>query len=474
MPFLQVFSAVSSAQQSAFSPATNIGFQGQLTPFNPIDAVPTSTNFQSSFFGAPTIQGTNFPQTTSFRQQQNFGIGSTAFLGTPQFQTTPQIQNQVFTPSNTIQGQANSFSDLSLGASLGLGINTPLLSTPQLNDPSQANCYSRTCDQLIVGRTLPYSRALEIIQDELYLEAADFNIIRRRKKRKVQDFFQDYYVDQMELKHDIVKRQTQSNVTMTSITPSMNQIMQDPRPILAVGLLFGALATAFLQPDTVAPPAEPPQGQAQPPQPPQPPVPTGPPIFNVQPPLGQAPAGQPQPGEPGGGAPPLPTNPTAQEALTNVPADGVAVAVFPPVTRPRTRDAVCVIYSESDEASIRAAGFDPPQTRKQRRFKRGVMNRLYRRFIASPLSRLRRRLFVRRGRSRASSSLYSDGSGNGNVVEVERLFGIACRVKFTERCTLGVTCDLNGNRINNRRQGTGQDFQSDAPSECRTEFTGCN
>ncbi len=37
----------------------------------------------------------------------------------------------------------------------------------------------QTCDQTITGRNLGYNRALEIIQNEEYLSAADLDIIRR-------------------------------------------------------------------------------------------------------------------------------------------------------------------------------------------------------------------------------------------------------------------------------------------------------
>ncbi len=40
-------------------------------------------------------------------------------------------------------------------------------------------CYVQTCDQTITGRQLGYTRALEIVQNEEYLEAADTDLIRR-------------------------------------------------------------------------------------------------------------------------------------------------------------------------------------------------------------------------------------------------------------------------------------------------------
>ena len=43
-----------------------------------------------------------------------------------------------------------------------------------------AQCLNRTCDQLIVGRNLPYSRVTRIILSQEYLDAADLDAIRRR------------------------------------------------------------------------------------------------------------------------------------------------------------------------------------------------------------------------------------------------------------------------------------------------------
>ncbi len=48
-------------------------------------------------------------------------------------------------------------------------------------DESNQRCYVQTCDQTITGRNLLYSRALEIVQDEEYLTAADLDIIRRHR-----------------------------------------------------------------------------------------------------------------------------------------------------------------------------------------------------------------------------------------------------------------------------------------------------
>ena len=44
----------------------------------------------------------------------------------------------------------------------------------------QDGCFVRTCDQIITGRNLRYGRVLQIVQNEEYLDDADFDIIRRR------------------------------------------------------------------------------------------------------------------------------------------------------------------------------------------------------------------------------------------------------------------------------------------------------
>ena len=46
--------------------------------------------------------------------------------------------------------------------------------------------HSRKCDQQITGRNFQYSNALEIIQDESYLDGADFDDIRARRYLKKQ------------------------------------------------------------------------------------------------------------------------------------------------------------------------------------------------------------------------------------------------------------------------------------------------
>ncbi|TRY70696.1 hypothetical protein TCAL_16353 [Tigriopus californicus] len=56
----------------------------------------------------------------------------------------------------------------------------PLVQAPQ-PDLSSDDCLERVCDQIITGRDLTYERALEILQDEEYLDATDFDVVRRHR-----------------------------------------------------------------------------------------------------------------------------------------------------------------------------------------------------------------------------------------------------------------------------------------------------
>ena len=60
--------------------------------------------------------------------------------------------------------------------------------------PDQSNCNVQTCDQTVTGRQLPYGRALQIVQEEQYLEEVDLDIIRRRRvKRQVGVTFMNFF-----------------------------------------------------------------------------------------------------------------------------------------------------------------------------------------------------------------------------------------------------------------------------------------
>merc|ERR1712226_824934 len=63
-------------------------------------------------------------------------------------------------------------------------VNQPLDDFLQQPPAPNQECYIRQCDQIITGRNLLYSRALEIVQNEDYLSEADLDLIRRRYKRQ--------------------------------------------------------------------------------------------------------------------------------------------------------------------------------------------------------------------------------------------------------------------------------------------------
>merc|ERR1712223_250 len=56
---------------------------------------------------------------------------------------------------------------------------------------SLAGCFVQTCDQTITGRNFEYDRALEIIEEEEYLEDVDFDDIRRLRRADV-NYFEIY------------------------------------------------------------------------------------------------------------------------------------------------------------------------------------------------------------------------------------------------------------------------------------------
>ncbi len=65
--------------------------------------------------------------------------------------------------------------------------------------------FSQTCDQSITGRNFQYSRALQVIQSEEYLDDVDFDIIRRSdtnyaedlKVARVQSHLEDFDPDSL-------------------------------------------------------------------------------------------------------------------------------------------------------------------------------------------------------------------------------------------------------------------------------------
>ena len=68
----------------------------------------------------------------------------------------------------------------------------------------------RRCDQIISGRNLAYSRALEIIQEEEYLDEEDFDEIRYKRNLRVKTEFRKKHAKVFErVKRPRTKRQTE-------------------------------------------------------------------------------------------------------------------------------------------------------------------------------------------------------------------------------------------------------------------------
>ena len=157
-------------------------------------------------------------------------------------------------------------------------------------EPNQ-ECYIRQCDQIITGRNLLYSRALEIVQNEDYLSEADLDLIRKRYKRQANTSTSDIF----------------------STAPLENVDLLPTLISIGVGIGTVAAGALYAIPDLPLT------------------LPSG------------VPPGNPEPGTPGGGGPPN----TLPQAVALVPPGLNAIAVFPPYIRPRTVPAISVIFAEN-------------------------------------------------------------------------------------------------------------------------------
>ena len=183
--------------------------------------------------------------------------------------------------------------------------NQPLdefLQVPQ-QVPNQ-QCYQRQCDQIISGRNLLYSRALEIVQNEEYLTEADLNLIRRRYKR------QNTPTDQGSPTIPVVSSPTFQDF------PSASESFQEDTLLVSIGVGIGTVAVGALYAIPDLPLVLPGSG---------------------------VPPGNPQPGTPGGGGTPN----TLPQAVALVPLGLNAIAVFPPYNTPRLVPAISVIFAEN-------------------------------------------------------------------------------------------------------------------------------
>ena len=203
----------------------------------------------------------------------------------------------------------------------------------------------QTCDQAITFRNFDYERALEIVQDEEYLDDVNFDEIRLSRKQG--EVFQaiDKFQEKVDNNFDILwedsdilgqfdneyqeyhREKRQSNqVFFTNDTPPF-----DTTGIAATLLVAGTI------------------------------------LIAANPAPGLTPSSSPQPGSPGGGGLPS-ANPGNILAL--VPAGLVAVATFPPfLPVDRVIPAVAVIFREApgtvagtDLTNKRSSGYSPQPT----------------------------------------------------------------------------------------------------------------
>ena len=254
----------------------------------------------------------------------------------------------------------------------------------------------QTCDQAITFRNFNYARALEVVQDEEYLDDVDFDEIRLRRKQgevfqaidnfneKIENNSLGEFDNEYQEFHHREKRSlfgsscTTSTTTTTTTTaaPNWNWIgKRKKRSIFCPGttppgwpgITATVLTTAAI-------------------------------LIAANPAPGLTPSSSPQPGTPGGGGLPS-ANPGNILAL--VPAGLIPVATFPPfLPADRTIDAVAAIFREppgtvaSDNTG--GAGFEPfrrssgysPQPTLLERFLKNVRclgPRLAARFGKSPV-----------------------------------------------------------------------------------------
>lgn len=318
----------------------------------------------------------------------------------------------------------------------------------------------QTCDQAITFRNFDYARALEVVQDEEYLDDVDFDEIRFSRKQgevfqaidkfqeKVDNNFDILYEDSELLGqfdneyqeiHHREKRLAFLNNTLTLGTPGFCTNFTNCVPTVP-GIVATVLATAAI-------------------------------LIAANPAPGLTPSSSPQPGTPGGGGLPS-ANPGNILAL--VPAGLVAVATFPPfLPAGRTIDAVAVIFREqpgtvagTDLTNKRSSSYSPQPT-------------LLDRFLKN-VRCLGPRLAARFGKKPAPVVDYGYGrkkrdTGYGYHVQEEcgtiedcfdnyqpcPRYGAVVKVTFTR----GKSSYGSGYGLTERQ--TGEGFKSAAPADCR-------
>ena len=207
----------------------------------------------------------------------------------------------------------------------------------------------QTCDQAITFRNIDYARALEVVQDEQYLDDVDFDEIRLSRKQgevfQAIDNFQEKVDNNFEILWEDSDILGQFGNEYQEHHREKRQSFQDP----------GFFANYTLPFDT------------------NPTLPGGLPgiagtvlaaaavLIAANPAPGITPSSSPQPGSPGGGGLPS-ANPGNILAL--VPVGLVAVATFPPfLPADRVIPAVAVIFREQPGTvagdNTGGAGFEP-------------------------------------------------------------------------------------------------------------------
>lgn len=310
---------------------------------------------------------------------------------------------------------------------------------------------------LLQGRDLTYERALEIIQTEEYLTAADIDLIIKKKKKK-------------------------RSINKYRCKNGFNVLFKDNCRRTGLDLSNIFPFSLFLR-GPIRGPFNPPSSFTRRPRfrfKPRP----DPIVIQqvlVDPPL--VPINVAQPGLPGGGGTPA----RSPEAVALVPNGLRPVTVFPPYLFPRTVPAVCVIFLEPK-------GIYPPKPEPQYEHHYGynkppnkpqftpIVQRV-KSYFKSLKKTIKRRLDKSNKRVKRQD-LFSrkPKAPRVHLVEVpsfERRYGFRCRVTLVDRqqCQLGVSCDTEGNRLSDRikKRQIGDEFIADGPPECRTELSplGC-
>lgn len=298
---------------------------------------------------------------------------------------------------------------------------------------------------------MSYERALEIIQTEEYLTAADIDlIIKKKKKRSV---------------HTLQKFRCANGFNVFNLQ-NCERTGFDLSNIFPFSLFFrGPIRGPFSNPTRR------PRFRVKPP--PQPIVTQ---TVLVDPPL--VPINVAQPGEPGGGGTPE-RNPEA----TNLVPDGFKpVTVFPPYLFPRTVPALCVIFLEPKARFYKKPekeygyGYQHPGYPVKKTAGGFPIVQKVKNYFKSLKRTIKRRLDPRSKRIKREDKNY-----RVHLVEVpsfERRYGFRCRITLVDKqqCQLGVSCDSEGNRLSDRIQKRQDaEFLADGPPECRTELSplGC-